>query len=253
MFTHGLAFDSPWWLALLAGLPVLWAWSYRGLSGLGGWRRVAALTLRSLVYTLLVLALAEAQHRRVSDRVTVLYLLDQSLSVPEAQRDAMKSFVNASIRRHRRDDKQDRAGVVVFGRDAEVELPPIDVTYELPRVESAIDRRATDLAGAMSRAMSLFPHDSAKRVVFDGQVQVFGRDAAAGGTAGLYCFELTTVRNASANLFDDLPQGDAHGHFDQAGMSDSAGQGEDLCSGRLLGADRAKPVTAAADDIRNVR
>lgn len=165
MFNSSLAFDSVWWLALLAALPVLWAMSYRGLSGLGGWRRIWALTLRSLVFTLVVFALADAQYRKTTDSVTVMYLLDQSLSIPETQREAMTSFVNASIRERRRDEKRDRAGVVVFGRDAEVELPPVDFDYELPRIESQVDRRQTDLAGAMGRAMALFPHDSAKRVV----------------------------------------------------------------------------------------
>lgn len=165
LFDHSLAFDSPWWLALLAALPVLWVWSYGGLSGLGKWRRLWALAFRSVVYSLIVFALADAQFRKTTDRVTVLYLLDQSLSIPEAQREAMRTLVNGLVREHRRDDKQDRAGVIVFGGDAEVELPPVDFNYEMARIESTVDRRSTDLAGAMSRAMSLFPHDSAKRVV----------------------------------------------------------------------------------------
>ncbi|TWT99419.1 von Willebrand factor type A domain protein [Botrimarina colliarenosi] len=165
MFSRSLAFDSPWWLALLALLPVLWALSYRGLSGLGTWRRFGALAFRSIVFTLVVFALADAQFRKTTDRVTVLYLLDQSLSIPEAQREAMRSLVNGLVREHRRDDKQDRAGVVVFGADSEVEIPPIDFNYEMSRIESLVDRRATNLAGAMERAMSLFPYDSAKRVV----------------------------------------------------------------------------------------
>lgn len=165
MFDRSLAFDSPAWLLLLLGVPVLWAMSYQGLSGLGWWRRLWALGFRTLVYTLVVFALADAQFRKKTDRVTVLYLLDQSLSIPESQREAMRTLVNGLIREHRRDDKQDRAGVVVFGRDAEVELPPVDFNYEMARIESSVDRRASDLAGAMSRAMSLFPHDSAKRVV----------------------------------------------------------------------------------------
>ena len=165
MFDHSFAFDSSLWLALLALLPVLWALSYRGLSGLGPWRRIWALALRSLVFAAIVFALADTQYRKKSDRLTVIYLLDQSLSIPEAQRDAMKAFVNASVREHRRDDKQDRAGVIVFGREAEVELPPVDFNYQMPRLESTIDRQQTNLEAALGRAMSLFPHDSAKRVV----------------------------------------------------------------------------------------
>ena len=38
-----IAFDQPWWLLLLALVPVLWIFSFRSLSGLGPYRRVFAL------------------------------------------------------------------------------------------------------------------------------------------------------------------------------------------------------------------
>ena len=54
-----LAFDSPWYLLLLTALPFLWWASYRTLSGMGRVRRVVAIGLRSLIFILLVFALAE--------------------------------------------------------------------------------------------------------------------------------------------------------------------------------------------------
>ena len=165
MIDYSFAFDSAWWLVLLALLPILWGLSYQGLSGLGGMRRIAALVLRSLVLAALVFALADMQYRQESDRLTVIYLLDQSLSIPEAQREAMASLVNASVKSNRDDAKEDKAGVIVFGRDAEVELPPVDFNYEMRRIESSVDRQETNLAAALQRAMSLFPHDAAKRIV----------------------------------------------------------------------------------------
>ncbi len=78
----------------------------------------------------------------------------------------MISYVNASIRNQRQAEKNDRAGVIVFGRNAEVEMPPVDFTIPLEhRIESMLDREFTNLANAMQRAMSLFPHDAAKRIV----------------------------------------------------------------------------------------
>ena len=78
----------------------------------------------------------------------------------------MISYVNASIRDQRKSDKDDRAGVIVFGRNAEVEVPPVDFSIRsCHRVESLLDREFTNLAGAMQRAMSMFPHDAAKRIV----------------------------------------------------------------------------------------
>ncbi len=160
-----LAVDRPLWLLLLLLLPLLWMWSFKSLSGLGRWRRVLALGLRTGVFALLVCALAELQLQQKNDRMTVLYLLDQSLSIPEEHREAMVRYVNASVREHRRDEKEDRVGVIVFGRDAKVELPPVDFNYEMSRVETDLNEEYTNLESALQRAMSLFPHDAAKRVV----------------------------------------------------------------------------------------
>src|SRR4051812_27267331 len=161
-----LVFNSPWYLLLLGLLPVMWWFSFDSLSGLGRWRRLMALAFRTLVFLLIVAALAEMQYQRTSDRLTVIYLLDQSLSIPEARRNAMVAYVNASIRDQRKADKSDRAGVIVFGKNAEVEVPPVDFNIQLGhQVESLLDREYTNLANAMQRAMSMFPHDAAKRIV----------------------------------------------------------------------------------------
>ena len=76
---------------------MLWRLGYRSLAGLGRWRRWLALTLRTVVALVIVLALADAQYRRRSDDLAVVYLLDQSLSIPPQQREAMLRFVTDSI------------------------------------------------------------------------------------------------------------------------------------------------------------
>lgn len=162
--TH-VAFDSPWYLVLLAALPWIWWSSFRSLAGLGRLRRAAAIALRSVIFALLVLALAEAQWVRTTDRLTVIYLLDQSLSISQAQTDAMIKYINESIRRQRDRAREDRAGVIVFGTEAAVEIPPLDETQQMPRVETMIDREHTNLAGAMKMAVACFPHDTQKRIV----------------------------------------------------------------------------------------
>ncbi|HEX3599652.1 MAG TPA: VWA domain-containing protein [Lacipirellulaceae bacterium] len=161
-----LVFNSPWYLLLLLLLPAMWWFSFHSLSGLGRWRRLFALLLRTMVMLLLVAALAEMQYQRRSDRLTVIYLLDQSLSIPEARRSAMINYVNASIRDQRKADREDKAGVIVFGRNAEVEVPPVDFNIQLGRkVESLLDRDFTNISGALQRAMAMFPNDTAKRIV----------------------------------------------------------------------------------------
>jgi Mg-chelatase subunit ChlD len=161
-----LVFHSAWYLLLLGLLPLIWWTSFRSLSGLGRWRRWLAIGLRSLVVVLLVCALAEIQYQRTNDRITVMYLVDQSLSIPEQRRTEMIRYVNASIGAQRNDDKQDRAGVIVFAHNAEVEVPPVDFDVQLPpRIESLLDTQHTDLTGAMQRARAVFPPDGAKRIV----------------------------------------------------------------------------------------
>ncbi|MFM8253274.1 MAG: VWA domain-containing protein [Planctomycetota bacterium] len=163
-----ISFDQPWYLLLLLLLPLLWHFSYRSLAGLGRVRRVAALVLRSLVLTLCVLALAEVQLLWVSERVAVVYVLDQSLSIPEAQRDAMLEYVAQEVRTHRNKQREDLAGVVVFGRDAAIEVPPFDDDiHNVGRIESLfqVPRDATNLDAALKLAQASFPEHAARRIV----------------------------------------------------------------------------------------
>ncbi|HVX14967.1 MAG TPA: VWA domain-containing protein [Pirellulales bacterium] len=164
MLPYRLDFDSPWYLLLLALLPVMWWSGRRSLSGLGRVRKWVVLVLRSVVFTLLVASLAEIQWVRTNDRLTVIYLLDQSLSILPERREAMIEFVNESVRQHRKND--DRVGVIVFGREAVIEVPPFDESVQLsPRVETPLDPESTNLAGALKLAQATFPEDAAKRIV----------------------------------------------------------------------------------------
>lgn len=164
MFDYHISFNSPWFLLLLLLLPLVWMMSFKGLSALGRVRRWVVLGLRTVVMLLLILTLAEVQWVRTSDRLTVVYLLDQSLSIPAEHKRAMIEYVNASILEHR--EKKDRAGVIVFGRDAAIEIPPFDDSVQIPpAIESMLDPEHTNLSGAMRLAQASFPEDAAKRIV----------------------------------------------------------------------------------------
>lgn len=159
-----VAADSPWYLALLVLVPLVWYFSYHSLASLGRVRRIAVLLLRSSVLVLLVLAAAELQWVRRNDRLTVIYLVDQSLSIPQARRAAMFDYVRAAVAKYR--PPEDRAGVIVFGREANIEIPPFDEDLELASAsESLLDPEYTNLAGAIKLAQASFTEDSAKRIV----------------------------------------------------------------------------------------
>src|SRR5438270_8627684 len=142
MFNVKIAFDQPWWLLLLLLVPVLWIFSFRSLSGLGPYRRIFALLFRTFVFTLLVLALAQIQLQKTTDRVTVIYLLDQSESIPKSQREAMLQYVMDDVQAHRRKGDlqsatEDKAGIIIFGREATIEYPPLaDQIRAVGRLES---------------------------------------------------------------------------------------------------------------------
>lgn len=169
MFGVDVAFNKPWFLLLLAALPLLWIFSFRSISGLGRVRRFFALGLRSLVFVLLVFCLAEMQLRHTSERVTVIYVLDQSESIPREKRAAMVQYVVKDVVEHRNAARGDRAGVIVFGREAAIEVPPYDDSLPIQqgRLESMMQVRtdATNLESALKLAQASFSEDSAKRIV----------------------------------------------------------------------------------------
>ncbi len=155
---------KPWWLIVLPlVIPPLIYLSFRSLAGLGAMRRALAILLRTAVITLIVLALAEVQAVRKNDRLTTLFLLDATQSVPhESQRPAMEYIQGASKKRR----KDDLAGVVVFGKTPMVETPPSPTEINMMAVEnSLIDPEYTDLAAAIKLALATFPEDTARRIV----------------------------------------------------------------------------------------
>ncbi|MCP4194603.1 MAG: VWA domain-containing protein [Planctomycetaceae bacterium] len=184
MFSITDMFDQPGYLLLLLLLPLIWVLSYHSLSGLGPIRRWVAIGLRSFVFSLIVLALAEMQFLRVNDGMTVIYLLDQSASIPQTQRNAMVEYVKEAVREQRDDSQKDRAALIVFGRNANIEVPPLQADLPIPgQLESIFDLRtdATNLASAMKLAQATFPEDSSRRIVVvtDGNENVGDAQAMA--------------------------------------------------------------------------
>ena len=58
-------------------------------------------------------------------------------------------------------------GVIVFGRDAAIEIPPFDDDVQMAarRSKASFDPEYTNLAAAMKLAQASFPEDAAKRIV----------------------------------------------------------------------------------------
>ncbi len=160
-----LSFDRPWWLLLLVLLPAIWIMGRRSLSGLGRTRYWLAIGFRSAMLILLVCALAEIQLVRISQRIVALFVIDQSNSVAQAERQAAFSYASAAVAKHRDSVIKDAAGVILFGASAHIDQAPAEVGELSRQRESDIDDSRTNLASALRLAKASFPAESAKRVI----------------------------------------------------------------------------------------
>ena len=153
-------FQAPGYLWLLLLLPLfLWVgWPSRAQRQFSEY---AALFLRSLLIVCLVLGLAELTIQIPNNRLSVMYLLDVSDSIPRSQQRAALDFIQQSI-----DSKppDDLAGLIVFGGNALVERP-LSNDLEVNDIDSVPITSQTDIGEAINLAQALFPADTAKRIV----------------------------------------------------------------------------------------
>ena len=164
--SRSLTVGRPWWLILLPLLIVpLILFSYKSLAGLGKVRRVFAILIRASVVAAIVLALAEVQTVRRNEKLTTMYVIDSSESIPQEYRGTILSFVSEDSKK-RNKTKDDLTGAIVFGKSPSVEAPPAPTEVNLGLgIESTVDRQYTDLGGAIKLALATFPEDTARRIV----------------------------------------------------------------------------------------
>jgi uncharacterized membrane protein len=156
------AFTLPgllWLLVPAVGLTLLLSRAARHHLGRG--RRRVAITLRVLILTMLVFALAGLQLVLPVDRLTTVFVLDLSDSVGVSGRTAAVEFIRQAVEKT---PDGDRAGIVAFGADALVERLPSGLK-EMATVASVPLRSATDIGAALRLAAALFPDETQKRIV----------------------------------------------------------------------------------------
>lgn len=159
--TNRLVFTSPWAFALALAAPWVWWLRVAGYSGLRGLRALVALAVRFVVLGILIMALADPRAVRTSDVLAVLYALDLSDSMGEG---ASKEALEFVLRTTGEKPEKDEAGLVVFGRQAMVELPP-RVTFPFEAVNSRVARDGTNLEKALSLAAAMVPDTRQGRIV----------------------------------------------------------------------------------------
>src|SRR5207237_668930 len=138
--------------------------------------------LRCSLIFLLTLALAEVRIRHQNENVTVLFLVDRSLSIPEEfdpevpadsprtdlRSDRVEKYLNDVVEKRGPQHKYDRAGLILFGRRPRLELPPSNApffNFHFRDAASNIDGNYTDIAAAIKLALASFPEGTGKRIV----------------------------------------------------------------------------------------
>lgn len=174
-----ISFAAPEYLALLPLLALLvWLIGRRSLSGLEPFRRRAALFLRLLTVTAIVLALAEVEWRDLTEKLKVVLVVDHSRSIPEEKSALALQVVDAA--RKQIDPRRDTGELVVFGREAFVET---ELTKDGPpttELHSQLERTHTNLESAVRRALEAIDDGTRGRIVLmtDGN-QTLGDASAA--------------------------------------------------------------------------
>ena len=155
-------FETPGYLVLLALLPLLIAFSFRSLAGLGAIRRWIAIGMRCLVLASMIFALAGMQYIRKSDDLSVVFMIDRSRSVPRDQQ--TRAFVEIGESKESKREVKDRLGVIAFDGVAAVEQLPMG-DLAIKQIGESLDPDQTNLAAAMRMGLALFTDESARRLV----------------------------------------------------------------------------------------
>jgi Ca-activated chloride channel homolog len=158
---HWVLFTNVWPFWLLALMPWVGWMQAAGYGGLSGARGTAALLTRLLVLGVLILALAEPRAVRRTEGLSLVYALDVSDSMGEKVSDASLAYI---LKTSSAKPEQDEAGLVVFGREAAVELPP-RASFPFEVINARVPRDATDLAKALSLSAAMVPEQMQGRVV----------------------------------------------------------------------------------------
>jgi uncharacterized membrane protein len=155
-------FTHPYYLSLLApALAWVFWFAWKTDVQVSAWRRWTALGIRSVVLLLLVLAIAGLQWLHPMEGMNVYFVLDRSDSIPSAQQDSARDYVNKISKQK---NAVDKAGLIVFGSEASIETSP-KAAIDVGKIEAVVGTERTDLAAAIRLGTAAFPENGQKRLV----------------------------------------------------------------------------------------
>ena len=157
-----LTLDKPLFLLLWASVPIMWIMVYRSTMKNRSRRNVWIVGgIRILIILLLGFVLADPKIMIHSDQVNLFFCLDASASIIGDERTKAEAFIGRSVRHM---DKQDRAGLIVFGKQPSMEVP-LGENFRLEAVRSDVNENLTNISDALQTAIGQFPQKGKNRIV----------------------------------------------------------------------------------------
>ena len=165
-------FRAPFFLILLAAIPVLIFVQQRAHLSTAKWRKRVTFFLRGAALLCAILALANLHRTRQEQRLAVVFLIDASESIQPTQYEEVSKQINATIAKLKPTDK---FGIMSFARETAVLLEvrqKQDQSTEIPSIvsletltEQTNRRDGTDVLTALRRAIALLPDNYHRRIV----------------------------------------------------------------------------------------
>lgn len=143
-------------------IPLVFAFVYYTTKKFGSFskRDRVVIISRVMIFILLILAFADITINIKGKNIATVFLFDVSDSVGDFKKEGIK-FIDKSLKNI---PKNNRAGVVVFGDDSQVDKI-INRSEEYKSIKSTPITTATNIQEAIEGSISLFPKGSAKRIV----------------------------------------------------------------------------------------
>jgi uncharacterized membrane protein/Mg-chelatase subunit ChlD len=156
-----LMFSEPLAFLLLLLTPWFWWTHLHGYSGLTGARSFMAQFMRLTIFGVFIMILADPRAVRKNSDLSVVFALDLSDSIKrETSNDALQYVVTQVAKK----PEKDKAGLIVFGQDAAVELPP-RVAFPFEAINTRLARDGTNIEKSLSLAAAMLPQDELGRIV----------------------------------------------------------------------------------------